>query len=342
MFIQSVDHNDLNSNTNQPCAFQSCDRAKALAVETGPSQGSLIETEEARLPEAANNRTALQPDLAANVEMADVGEFVPNSFNPNRMTDERYRELLVEVKRSQAIAKPVVARRIDGKREIVDGEHNWRAAVDAGLQHIPCIMLEIDDFESMRQCYKRNQGGEHDPLREALMFHDMMKSRGLSQRGLAEEINVDEATLRNRLKYLKALALRKGSAVDDLQVGRDDYDADCRVIGELTLDQVKAYLKLPPEFRDKWVDHGAKMNMLRQPFFFADRQAVAGDSLIERIAAAGLVDLVNIDHWVTSLPALGKFALWSGDHILLQNVESYVRPAAKFGFPMGATGGARP
>ena len=103
--------------------------------------------------------------------MVSVDRFVPNDWNPNKMTEQECDELCVEVRRSQTIAKPVIARpRSDGKYEIVDGEHNWRAAKAEGLDEVPCVVEELDDVGAMGQTYKRNQHGTHDPLREGLMF----------------------------------------------------------------------------------------------------------------------------------------------------------------------------
>ena len=70
----------------------------------------------------------------------------------------------------------------DGRYLIVDGEHGWRAATKAGFQAIPCEIIEADDFEAMRQTYKRNQHGTHAPILLGKFFKRMMEEKGLSQR----------------------------------------------------------------------------------------------------------------------------------------------------------------
>src|SRR5690606_29130015 len=88
----------------------------------------------------------------------------PNDYNPNRMTDDEFAELVAEVRHLGRLPKPVVVRPNGDGYVIVDGEHGWRAAQEVGLPEITCEVIEVDDFEAMRQTYKRNQHGQHNPV----------------------------------------------------------------------------------------------------------------------------------------------------------------------------------
>ena len=85
----------------------------------------------------------------------------------------------------------------------------------AFLPEVRCEISEADDFEARLQTLKRNQHGSHNPLLEGLVFKQMMKERRLSQRKLANQIAISEATIRNRLSYV---ALRE-AGVDPAEVG---------------------------------------------------------------------------------------------------------------------------
>ena len=85
----------------------------------------------------------------------------PNEYNPNEMTDSEFAELVAEVEHMGRLPKPVIVRANAEGYVIVDGEHGWRAAKEKGLKEIPCEVIEVDDFEAMRQTYKRNQHGTH-------------------------------------------------------------------------------------------------------------------------------------------------------------------------------------
>ena len=175
----------------------------------------------------------------------------------NRMVDERFAELVEEVRHLGRLPKPVVARpNGDGQYVIVDGEHGWRAAQEVGLAEIAVEVVEADDFEARRQTYKRNQHGEHDPVLLGRMFRQMMNERGLSQRALAKEITVSEGTVRNVLLFAEAAELRNSYAPD-----RDDAETVAEISG-YSIRQLRAYCALPDEIRNYWLRDGADLNFL--------------------------------------------------------------------------------
>src|SRR5688572_15194569 len=88
----------------------------------------------------------------------------PNGYNPNEMSDAEFAELVAEVRHLGRIPKPVIVRPNAAGYVIVDGEHGWRAAKEAGFETVPCEVVDIDDFEAKRQTYKRNQHGTHNPV----------------------------------------------------------------------------------------------------------------------------------------------------------------------------------
>lgn len=174
-----------------------------------------------------------------------IEELRPNDYNPNRMTKEEAAELLAEIRHLGRLPKPVVVRPDGAGYVIVDGEQSWRVAQEAGLAEVACEVIEADDFEAMRQTYKRNQHGTHHPVLLGRMFRRMLETRGLSQRALAEEIAVSEGTIRNALAYAEAAALRNGYAFE-----------------KLTIRQVRAYVRLPRAVGDLWLDCGADLRVL--------------------------------------------------------------------------------
>ena len=270
--------------------------------------------------------------------MVPIDDLVPNGYNPNGMTPEQFQELVAETKHNRGIAKPIIARRVNGKLTIVNGEHNWRAAKAAGLAKVPVEIWEIDGFEAMRQTLKRNQHGEHDPLREGLMYQEMMEMKSLSIRKLATKINVADGTIRNRLKYVEALELRKACAADR---GGDSAEDDQKLIAELSLEQVPAYLRLPAIVRDCWLDAGAPIKVLTEKVIVDDeKQAIwTGEQLLSLVHDYGIADLLKPDKgFRQSLEAAGKLALWCIDAPFIENVGDYVRPLGELGLPAKVLG----
>lgn len=180
-----------------------------------------------------------------SVTFLETGTLHPNDYNPNRMTDEEFGELVSEVKRLGRLPKPVVVRANAAGYLIIDGEHNWRAAQEAGLAEIACEVIEADDFEAMRQTYKRNQHGTHNPVLLGRMFKRMMEERQFSQRDLAAQVDVSEGTIRNALEYVQAADVRNDYAFDKLSVK-----------------QIRAYNRLPRAVGDVWLNCGADLKAL--------------------------------------------------------------------------------
>ncbi len=268
---------------------------------------------------------------ADKIQMVATDRFLPNNWNPNRMGKKKYKELLVEVKRSRTIAKPIIARPhpCEDKLEIIDGEHSWRAAKEAGLTEVPAVIEQMDDAEAMRQTYKRNKGGEsgHDPLREGELFERRMKLLGLSIRGLAKQMDLDDKEIRNKLGYVDALRLRNSSA---------PTEEDRKKIAGLSIRKLEIYRKLPDGFRDRWLDNGCVMTVLRHQFVFdAPKEVISGKNLLERVASAGLIDLVRADNlMLSSFESVGKLALWCGDHLLVHDACDYVFPVGELKLPI--------
>lgn len=268
----------------------------------------------------------------AEVRYLPVEQLVPNDYNPNRMSDSGFRQLVAEVMHLGRIPKPVVVRPKGDRFEITDGEHNWRAGMEAGLIEIPCEISEMGDFEAMRQTYKRNQHGEHDRVRLGQMFRRMMQEGNLSCRALAKEICIAEGTVRNNLQYAEAAEVRNGYA-------RDTSHTD---IARLKVQQVRRYLDLNEEVRDIWLDAGADLYLL------GDRsicQPLTWWDVFDPIVEAGLADLLKPDclgFW-PSVKALRELAQWASGPVL-----PYVRAVAELGmdaffleFLPFATGDAR-
>ncbi len=248
------------------------------------------ELEKNRVPEASQNK----------IELLSIEQLRANDYNPNEMTDAEFAELIAEIRHLGRLPKPVVVRPgSNGEFIIVDGEHAWKAAKEVGLEAIPCEIIEADDFEAMRQTYKRNQHGTRNKLLLGKMFKRMGQERGLSLRDLAKEIEISEGTVRNALEYVKAVKVRKAYAAGE--------DAEAKITA-LSLRQVRLYNRLPTTFANLWLDSGADVKSLFDGY---EKRKARG----YRIAGEPL----NSDSEEEYLKTLGEYYEKSG---LLQ----YVKP----------------
>lgn len=266
-------------------------------------------------------------DAAAPVEYLSTDQLRPNDYNPNRMTPGELAELVEEVRHLGRLPKPVIVRAAEDGYLIVDGEHGWRAAVEVGLAEVPCEVVEADDFEAMRQTYKRNQHGTHDRVSLGRMFGCMMEERGLSNRELAKEINVSEGTVRNALLFAEAAELRNRYARSGSDAGwspeSDWYFKD------LTVRQARLYVALPDAIRDRWLSagrpddwglpEGAVFEHVEELLYYA-----------KELADTGIAKVFERGSWGGSARQAYQLAEWRRNHLrLIEDIDAYIRPVVE-------------
>jgi ParB/RepB/Spo0J family partition protein len=186
-----------------------------------------------------------------------VGRLEANDWNPNQMSEEEFAELVAEIRHLGRLPKPLIVRPDGDRYVIVDGEHAWRAGQEVGLEQVACEVIDADDFEAMRQTYKRNRHGTHNPVLLGRMLKRMLAERGLSRRALADEMEVSEGTIRNALLYADAADARRESDEEVRNGYAQGGDTTRESVAKLTVRQVRQYLDLPEVIRDAWLDSGA-------------------------------------------------------------------------------------
>jgi ParB family chromosome partitioning protein len=138
-------------------------------------------------------------------ESMRVDQLEPAPWNPNELTPAEFVALVREVAGRGDTLKPVVVRANgNGRFMIVDGEHTWRAAVEAGFRDLPVELVEVDNFEARRETFVRNRHGRANPVRLGRMRAWMKDARGLTNSQLAHELSVSEGTVPNALLYPEA------------------------------------------------------------------------------------------------------------------------------------------
>jgi ParB-like chromosome segregation protein Spo0J len=267
-------------------------KVAAAAPANGPSNPTAKATgspPKKAAPSGKSAPTRDRPDI--ELQYLPVDQLVPNPWNPNRFTDEQRAELREEVRRAGRLPKPVLVRPLnDGRFEIVDGQHGWEAARDEGLAKVPCEVVVLTDFEAKRETYVRNQHGTLDRLFTGRLLQGLAEEvrknangATVSQRRIAKELNIDEATLRNHMLYPQAVEMRRAYAPE----GADE------TITNLSIERVRKYLELPPNRRDEWLDAGAQLDQAAAILAEAgtkSRRSKSGATAGSTAPAAGAAD----------------------------------------------------
>ena len=174
------------------------------------------------MAKAAKHPPAVQPDLPiiqpeavtggpavrGHAVLRPLADVVANPWNPNRMTDHMFRSVVHGLKTDGWVASQALL--VWGTDEtgatrntIIDGEHRWRAAQEAGFTAGPMVFLDgVSELEAKALTVKLNQkrGDWDDELLGPLLRElaeasppDMSMDLGITEENLAWLIAPPEA-----------------------------------------------------------------------------------------------------------------------------------------------------
>ena len=142
-----------------------------------------------------------------------VGAIKPNPHQPRRQFEPEELRELGESIRLYGILQPLTVRKTGPTTfELVAGERRLRAAVLAGMENVPCILLNVDAEQSGLLALVENlQRKDLDFIEEAEGLRSLIRSYGMSQEEAARCISKSQSAVANKLRILK-LAPRPGPA----------------------------------------------------------------------------------------------------------------------------------
>jgi ParB family transcriptional regulator, chromosome partitioning protein len=146
-----------------------------------------------------------RPVVGAHFAEVPLDAVTPNPRQPRQVFDEEaHAELVVSI-REVGLLQPVVVRRLeDGAYELVMGERRWRAARDAGLEHIPAIVRDTGDDVMLRDALLENLHRQQlNPLEEAAAYDQLLRDFGCTHEQLADRIGRSRSQVTNTLRLLR-------------------------------------------------------------------------------------------------------------------------------------------
>ena len=145
---------------------------------------------------------------------------VANRFQPRKEFDEEALRELADSIRENGIIQPLAVRKSpdrDGEYELIAGERRWRAAILAGLEEVPVIILDLNDQEASQAALIENiQRKNLNPIEEAEAFQSLMDQFSLTQEELSKQIGKSRSYIANALRLLKL----PSNVVDMVRTGK--------------------------------------------------------------------------------------------------------------------------
>jgi hypothetical protein len=92
------------------------------------------------------------------IEHVVPSELKPNSYNPNRQTQDEFQMLLASM-REDGFTQPILCMQ-DGT--IVDGEHRWKAAQELGYETVPVVRVSMTEAQRRIATMRHNRARGQD------------------------------------------------------------------------------------------------------------------------------------------------------------------------------------
>lgn len=142
--------------------------------------------------------------LSAEGEFTEIaiGSLKPGVYQPRKdMAPEALEELAASIQ-SQGIIQPIVVRPLAyGQYEIIAGERRWRAARQAGLKQVPCLVKKVEDKAAIAMALIENiQREDLNVIEEAQALERLQNEFELTHQQIAEVIGKSRATVSNLLR----------------------------------------------------------------------------------------------------------------------------------------------
>ena len=128
----------------------------------------------------------------------------PNPGQPRKIFQPEALTELSDSIRQHGILQPLSVRRIEGGYELIAGERRLRAAQQAGLTDIPCIIMQMDARESgMAAMVENLQRQDLDFIEEAQGISRLMTDYRMSQEQIARLLGKSQSAVANKLRLLR-------------------------------------------------------------------------------------------------------------------------------------------
>jgi len=137
------------------------------------------------------------------IQLIAVDKLSPTPYQPRVEFDETTLAELADSIKRVGILQPILVRPLhDGRYEIIAGERRWRAAQQAGLDEVPCVVRQVSDAEAqilaLVENVHREDLSEYERGRALRQIHDAL---GLSWDEVAERLGMSRRTVMRLARF---------------------------------------------------------------------------------------------------------------------------------------------
>lgn len=150
-------------------------------------------------------RKAVFKDEYERIVHIPIDEIAPNPLQAREYYDNLSLSELAKSIEEHGVIQPITVRLTeDGIYELISGERRLRASIIAGLDTIPCIVIDADIKKSAVFSLLENlQREELSFLEVAQSYKSLIREQGLTQEELAKKVGKSPSAISNKLRLLK-------------------------------------------------------------------------------------------------------------------------------------------
>lgn len=140
----------------------------------------------------------VRPSGEAIGRLIPIEDIAPNPDQPRQALGD-LDELTASI-REKGILEPLLVRQVGSRFQIIAGERRYRAAVEAGLAELPCVVRDTSDAEMMELALVENlQRKDLTPFEEADGLKVLADRFGYTHESLAEKLGKSRSTVTEAL-----------------------------------------------------------------------------------------------------------------------------------------------
>lgn len=137
------------------------------------------------------------------VKMINIDDIKPNKNQPRKYFNKEKIKALEESISVHGIVQPIIVRKVSEGFEIVAGERRWRAAKNANLKEIPCMIKELDEEKTVQLSLIENlQREDLNDIEEALAYKRLVDEYHMTQDKISRLVGKSRSHIANTLRLL--------------------------------------------------------------------------------------------------------------------------------------------
>ena len=136
----------------------------------------------------------------------NINNITPNKYQPRTNFNENELHELADSIREKGVIQPLIVTSGENDSfELIAGERRLRASKIAGLSHVPVILIDVDNEDSLLELalIENIQRTDLNALEEAEAYKKLIEKFGYTQEETAKRVGKQRSTVTNLLRLLK-------------------------------------------------------------------------------------------------------------------------------------------